>query len=491
MLERSVVAAVLGLGLAGPVLAAAAAVTRVSTGARGLAWVLGGAIAAALIALAFRARRWLPASLDGAARRRPLRAGAWLLLAVIALAQLGRLSAFMADPALTFGSAFPDPKLTAHMCMSAYVQAAALARDGDPNLYDERHWPTFAASDDGAPSPVEELGPHVKDAYEYPPQFLLVPRLGLALTNHFLILRAVWFVVQLLGFVAVALALAWIVGGREGLVIGLLIPALVASISFLINLQWGQAHLATFTLSLGALAALRRDRTALGGLLLGAAIVFKLFPGLLLVYLALRRRWRAVGWTLASCAALTLVALAVVGRAPFEAFVHYQLPRIGNGQAFSFFWDDAIAVSRNLGVSGIVFKLRTLGVPGMSARVAGAVGWVYTLVLLALTWRVSRLDDRAPLDEALAWMGLLCLGSLRSPLAPGVYVSFGALWLLMLIAPRIHRKRDVAAIVLGFVVIPGGPPLPGNVPVDIALAFVGQALMIALGVLALSPRVRA
>src|SRR5262249_2778793 len=153
------------------------------------------------------------------------------------------------------------------------------------------------------------------------------------------------------------LALARSIGGREGLIAGLLVPVLVASIPLLVNLQWGQAHLLTFILSMGAFVAFQSRRTALGGLLLRAALVFNLFAGLLLLYLVLRRRFRDAGWTLAACAALTLLALVVLGTAPFVAFVEYQLPRIANGEAFSFFRREWFYVSRNLGVSAIVFKL--------------------------------------------------------------------------------------------------------------------------------------
>jgi hypothetical protein len=366
--------------------------------------------------------------------------------------------------------------------MSAYVQAAALARDGDPNIYDERHWPAFAAVGEqnaGAPSQVAELGRHIADPYEYPPQFLLLPRFALTLTNHFLIIRAVWFALQCIAFCAVAMALAQSMGGREGMVAGLLFPALLGSIPLMVNLQWGQAHLLTFTLSMGALVAFRRGRAPLGGLLLGAATVFKVFPCLLLVLLVLRRRWREVGWTMAACGGLTLLALAVVGVEPFVAFLRYQLPRIASGEAFSFFRREWFYISRNLGVSGIVFKLDVLGVPGMSSALAAAVGWAYTLLLLALAARAARQVDRSFFDEALLWMGLLCLGSLRSPLAPGIYAAVGALWLLTLFAARAPRKRDIAFIVLAFLLIPGGPPLP-SAPVDIALAFAGQVLMFAI-----------
>jgi alpha-1,2-mannosyltransferase len=482
MIERTVVALVLGLGLACPIIAAASAIANAAPESPVVPWVTGTLLAASAVAAAWQMRHRLPSSLDGAARRHPKRAGLWALLALAALLQLGRLSAFMADPSNTFGSAFPDPGLTRHMCMSAYVQAAALARDGDSNIYNERHWPAFSTSGSenvGAPSAVTELGPYIADPYEYPPQFLLLPRLALAVTNHFLVIRAVWFLLQCIAFTAVGLALAAWIGEREGLVIGLLVPAIIASIPLLVNLQWGQAHLLTLTLSMGALIAFNRGRTRLGGLLLGAATMFKLFPALLLVYLALRRRWREVGFTLAACVALTVLAWVVLGTAPFVEFFRYQLPRIASGDAFSFFRREWFYVSRNMGVSGIVFKLGLWGVPGMDAAAASAVGWVYTLILFALVVRAARQPDRPPLEEALLWMGLLCLGSLRSPLAPGIYVAVGALWLLTLFAARVRRSRDILFIALAFLIIPGGPPLQ-SAPVDVAIASIGQGLMLVI-----------
>jgi hypothetical protein len=487
MLERTTLSVVLGLGLVVPVLAATAAVARVEPSSGGAAWAVGSVIAAAALFAAWRTRRRFPTSLDGSARRHPVRAGLWMLLALVAMLQLGRLSAFMANPANTFGSAFPDPAISGHMCMSAYVQAGALARGGDENVYAEHHWPAFTLKagekSRGAPSSVAELGPHIQDAYEYPPQFLLLPGFALALTNHFLIIRAVWFAVQCAAFLAAALALAGFIGGSEGVIVGLLVPALIASIPVLVNLQWGQAHLLTFTLTTGALVAFHRNRAPLGGALLGAATVFKLFPGLIVLYLLLRRRFREVGWVIAWSGVLTLLAFVVFGRAPFAAFFGYHLPRIGSGEAFSFFLREWFYISRNFGISGLVYKLGTLGVPGMTAAVAGAVGWIYTLVLLGLVVRAARQADRSPLDEALLWMGLLCLGSLRSPLAPSVYVVVGGIWLLMLLSARFHRPRDIALVALAFLLMPGPPRMP-NPALDIALVFIGQALMFALSVFA-------
>ena len=100
-------------------------------------------------------------------------------------------------------------------------------------------------------------------------------------------------------FCALALALARFTGGSRGMVAGLLIPGLLASFPFLFNFQFGQFHLAAIMLAFAGMLAFASGWNRTGGALLGAAVVTKIFPGLLLVYLAFQRRGRPVVWTLA------------------------------------------------------------------------------------------------------------------------------------------------------------------------------------------------
>ena len=484
MRERTVMGAVLGIGLAIPILAAASALAHVFPSSCALAYACGALLAAFALTFGLAQRRRFPPSLDGAARRRPIRASLWSLLATLSLLLFARLGVFMSDPSQTWGSLVPVPDVVDHMCMTAYVYAADLSRQGEPNVYDERHWPAFHTNDAAAPSTrssVAELDPWISDPYEYPPQFLLLPRLGLLATNHFLVLRAVWFALEATLLLAVALSLARWIGGHAGLVVGLLSPALVASVPALFNLQFGQAHLLVFAFSLGALVAFERGRPALGGALLGTATVIKLFPALIILYLAMRRRWRDLAWTIGAMIALTALTFAVVGGAPFVAFARYQLPRIASGAAFSFFLDSLQTISSNFSVPGLVFKLGALGASSPTFRDASVLGWIYTLLLLALVVHAARRRVGDRLAEASIWLGLLNLGSLRSPLAPSGYVTLGALWLLTLFAARARRPREVALIVVAWIVIPGGPPL-SSAPWDIALRFIGQLAMIALSV---------
>jgi len=81
-----------------------------------------------------------------------------------------------------------------------------------------------------------------------------------------------------------------------------------------------QAHIGLAQLSLpivaciiGSWALLRKQRDLAGGALLGVASLIKLFPGLIVLYLLARRRWRAAGAALAVGAAGGLLTLVLVG----------------------------------------------------------------------------------------------------------------------------------------------------------------------------------
>src|SRR5262249_17528329 len=141
------------------------------------------------------------------------------------------------------------------------------------------------------PSSVAGLSPWIADAYQYPPPFLMLPRLALALGGSFDDIRAWWFVLQALILIAAGVAPACWIGGRAGLVLGLVIPALLASLETQFGLQFGQFHAIAVILACAGMAAFRRRRTVAGGALLAAAILSKIFPAVLLVVLAARREW--------------------------------------------------------------------------------------------------------------------------------------------------------------------------------------------------------
>jgi hypothetical protein len=454
--ERSLLAvglgAVMGLGAWGAG-AAAAPLAPVA----GAALAVTGLLAAVALP---RLAEALPESLDGALPRRRWAALLWALAVLLALFQTVRFAAFMVDPEQRWGSAFPfDAGSVRHMCLAAYVYAADLALTGAPSIYDPEIYRSFASG--GGPGPaVAGLAPYIEDAFLYPPPFLLLPAAGLALTRDYLALRTGWYVLQGLLFLAVAVALARRTGGPEGLRVGLLLPVLWLSIPTMFNLQYGQFHLAALTLSMAALWFFEARRPALGGLCLGIAAVAKVFPGILLLDLLLRRRFRAAGWTVAALGALALAALLSFGPAPFVEYLSQRLGPVASGEAVESFATDFSTVINNVSAYSAVVKLSWLGVPGMSTGLAEAVSWLYSLLPLAAAWWVRKVEGPFLLRVQVG-LGLVNLAALRSPNAPSIYVLAGTLWLLVLLTPRVAgSRRKVAGLALAWVLFLGLPPLP-------------------------------
>jgi hypothetical protein len=448
-------------------------------------------VGASTAVLCFVSIRWIaprmPEMLSGARQRRPVLSVAWLVLVLLAVVQMTRLSAFMVDSSRLWGSTIPDQAAANHQCLAAYVHAADLCRRGERNVYDERWYPAFTtalyAERRGVRSPVAGLGRWVLDPYEYPPPFLLLPRAALAITDSFERIRTAWFVIQALCLVVGGLLLMRWIGGREGLVTGLLLPAILASIPTMLNFQFGQFHAMAVMLALAAMVAFDRRRFAVGGTLLSFAILSKIFPGVLLVMLAGQRRWRDIGWTLGIGVMFVMLALLILGTDPFVAFVSYQLPRIVSGEAFSFSERadvPAFIVSRNYSIYGIVAKLRLLSVVGVGPTTAHALTWAYTVLLLWLAWRM-RLGPTDRRFQVMTWLALLNLAALRSPVAPSAYVTAPMLWSLALLAAEVRGKYSVAiALGAAWVVIMGPPPLPQKL--DLVFGLLGQGLALALGI---------
>jgi hypothetical protein len=358
----------------------------------------------------------------------------WVLLATLGVLQIGRLSAFMADASREWGATVPDPSATHHMCLSAYVYAADLSRRGVDNLYDAKWYPIF---DPPGPvcrlveTPIAGLPPWTADAYQYPPPFLLLPRVAIALTHSYDVIRAGWFLIQSLLFIGGALLAARWIGGPEGIVVGLLIPALLASIEPMMSLQFGQFHMVAVMLACGAMIAFRAARrfwrrAAGRGDPLQISRAAARGAGC-------QEEWRALGWTAAFAVAFSLVGLAILGPKPYAAFFGYQLPRIASGAAFAFTHLGRNAVfltSRNFSIEALGAKLRLLDQGPALLAMARVVTWLYTMTVLMLAVLAAR-APRTRVEHLLAWLALLNLAALRSA-APSMYVMAPVLWMLVL-----------------------------------------------------------
>ncbi len=432
------------------------------------------------VAAGTAAATWLEPRVRGVLQRRRAVSLGWAALGLVLVVQSARLGTFMADASVDWWLTTRDPLWAGHMCMPAYIEAADLQRQGVENVYDARFYSVFTR-DAKPPLTVRNMDAWAGDPYQYPPQFLLLPRIALALTNDFLVLRTVWYALQLLGFVVVALAICASVGGRTGQVAALLIPVIWLSVPGMQSLQYGQFQMAALSCALAAMLAFDRNRNALGGALLSFAVFAKIFPGILVLWLLVQRRWRALAWTGAFAVLFSVVAVAVLGLHPFEAFVSYQVPRLADGRAFDFARESPEVrvpfTANNLSAAAVVDKLHELGVGGMTKTAGLTALRLYTLLLLLFTLFAARRQAASHDRRFVVWLALLNLAALQSYGAWGDYVTLGSVWLLTLWVPshvaaggpRGLRLLPVGACWLLFVVVPGATPIPVFLPAPVAM----------------------
>lgn len=401
--------------------------------------------------------RRLPDEWDGIRRRRPVLSTLWLLLAVLTLVRTAGVALFMADPSHAAVSTYGfDEFYIGHSCYSGYWQAANLALSGVPNLYDVQQYQG------------KHIGIFYFDEFMYLPQFLLLPMLGVAFGGDFHELRALWFTLEGGALLACMLALTTWIGGQPGRRAALLIPAVWIASPVLLTLQLGNFQLTAVSLSAAAMALFWRDRPVLGGALFGFA-VFKVFPGILGIYLIATRRWKALGWTLGFSLLYTIIAFVWLGEAPFRALLDYQLPRMASGEAWSFLElkDLGFVAAINDSVPGLIYKLNALDVPVETRALVQQVSWAWTLLVVVLTvLSALRAPKLSRTELAANWLALLALASFRSPFLPDHTGLFAPLWIWSLLAAgSVAGKGRTLLFVLMWVALAAVVPF-GGTPLD-------------------------
>lgn len=389
----------------------------------------------------------LPAALDGLARRERGLTVLYGLIALAGVVSLARVSIFMGDPTAVELQALPGERFTeVHSCLTAYVRATALARQGVDDLYATSWWHGslgLPPLPEGVESPFK---PFDLDNFNYPPPFLLFASPLALLDGDFLAQRALWFGIS--GLVA-AWGLwrmaCWIGGPGEHRIL-LLAPVFLSSMPILLVLQVGNFHLSALVLALMGMVALDHRRPAAGGALLAAAILSKVSPGLLGVVLLVQRRARDAVFVAGLGALLLGLSALAFGLNPLLAFLRTALPNLSSGAAFPHIaTPDGIAT--NMSPFGFAFKLGVLGFDvGEPWRLGEAISRVYTIGLLALTvLSARRRGDRR--DQAIRWMALLVLGAMQSPFSPA-YAAIGLLWATTLLSVEVRRWWQAVGLVV-------------------------------------------
>jgi hypothetical protein len=176
-----------------------------------------------------------------------------------------------------------------------------------------------------------------------------------------------------------------------------------------------QSHLALGQLSLPLAACvfgcwwlLRRQRDGLAGVLLGVACLIKLFPGLLFVYLLLRRRWWALVSGAACMGVVGVLTLALVGQEDIVYYITHITPH------------DAERFGAVVGNISLIAAIRRLFIGSPLARplihapeLAVVLIVLSSLALLALLaaqiWRSASTRENNDTAFALVCIGMLLL----------------------------------------------------------------------------------
>lgn len=111
----------------------------------------------------------------------------------------------------------------------------------------------------------------------------------------------------------------------------LLIP-IIFFIPIVNNIFFGQAYLLLCSLLLEGFLAWHKRRPILSSLLWGTAILLKLFPALIFLFLVFRRKYRAALYLSIACALLLTGSLFINGVRSWEYYMVHILPKVNNGQ---------------------------------------------------------------------------------------------------------------------------------------------------------------
>jgi alpha-1,2-mannosyltransferase len=403
--------------------------------------------------------------------------------AVASVVLLARLSVFIVDPSQVSYSTVPSSNWEVrHSCLTAYFVAADVVRH-TPNIYDPSLY-AAPGDDPNRPRTPRRMDGFNVDAYEYPPPFLLLPRVLSAAAPGFLRMRMLWFGLNGIVVLLSLLLIARRIGPGAGMRALLLVPFVGAGFVTLNTMQKGNVQLFVLAVSMLAMVLLERRRTVAGGALLAFMTVSKLYPGLLVVYLLVRRDWRALMWTGVFSVLFLVLTVLDMGWQPFLAFREH-FPGLLSGEAFPAFRNPS-AVAINYSIPGLVFKLKLFGVSGLSFGAARIVGTIYMFVALGVTVMLARRTVRQG-EHPLVWLTILLLATLRSPFLPQAYAPFPALWLLtLLMATALPSSASIYRFLLAWLTLNIMVPMDSGLDPRVlaVISTVPQVLMIVLVVVA-------
>lgn len=117
------------------------------------------------------------------------------------------------------------------------------------------------------------------------------------------------------------------------------------------NIFFGQAYLLLFVLLIEGYMAYKKGRMVLAALLWSVAIVFKLFPLVILFFLVVKKQYKQALYCLAGCMLLGIVSVLVNGFAVWQYYGFTIFPRATSGDlnaGYTFLFQSACMLLKNL-----------------------------------------------------------------------------------------------------------------------------------------------
>jgi hypothetical protein len=285
------------------------------------------------------------------------------------------------------------------------------------------------------------------------------PTLGLLLLPLSLLdyptAAVLWFGLEIVSLVASVHLLGRALGARLSFWATLgIATVLLIWYPFWVEMAWGQLQLPMLALLAGAWVALRSRRSALGGALVGLAILLKPFPLPLLLVFVLRKDWRALVGAGSVVVGGYLVAGCVVGLDTVKTYFTTVLPVVASTYR---------AAWANISISSLAWRVfQGTGTPGLvvapplvKSIAAAQVASVLLPGLLLLVGSLALRKQRS-LDASFGVM--IVVSILTSPICWPAYLVLAAIpaaqvvrWLAWHRLPS--RETNLALVVTILLVI--------------------------------------
>lgn len=218
--------------------------------------------------------------------------------------------------------------------------------------------------------------------------------------------KQIWTLANVVVAAACVAALAALAGLRWPVAA---LALLATGVALANDFAFGQMYLPLLLSLAGGLLLVERRRELLGGLALGVLLPIKPIAAPLVVYFALRRRWRVVGGAAAAAAVVTAVSVAALGWGLHERYLTVVLPHQMAGMLqdpFHPYWQSWQSMTRRMFVFEPTLNPNPAAVaPAFAALVAAlatAAGWGATVLLLRAAPNAARLHYAAIVLATLA-----------------------------------------------------------------------------------------